>query len=87
MTRLLVYLLRCFPLELAPLYYGLPKWHSGKESAYQCRRHKRHRFNHWVRKIQEEGMATHSSILVWKIPRIEKPGGLQSTGLQKVRHN
>ena len=31
----------------------------------------------------EEGMATHSSILVWKIPGIEEPGQLQSMGLQK----
>ena len=28
----------------------------------------------------EEGMATHSSILAWRIPRTEKPGGLQSVG-------
>ena len=28
----------------------------------------------------EKGMATHSSILAWRIPRTEKPGGLQSTG-------
>ena len=34
----------------------------------------------------EEGMDTHSSSLVWKIPRIEEPGGLQSMGLQRVRH-
>ena len=27
-------------------------------------------------------MATHSSVLAWKIPRTEEPGGLQSTGLQ-----
>ena len=30
----------------------------------------------------EKGMATHSSILAWKIPRAEEPGGLQPTGLQ-----
>ena len=34
-----------------------------------------------------EGMTTHSSILVWKIPWREEPGGLQSMGLQKVRHD
>ena len=33
----------------------------------------------------EEGMATHSSILAWRIPRTEKPGGLQSRGSQRVR--
>ena len=31
----------------------------------------------------EEGMATHSSILAWKIPWTEEPDGLQSTGSQK----
>ena len=32
-------------------------------------------------------MATHSSILAWRIPRTEEPGGQQSTRLQKVGHN
>ena len=31
-------------------------------------------------------MATHSSILAWEIPWPEEPGGLQSVGLQRVRH-
>ena len=31
----------------------------------------------------EEGMASHSSVLVWRIPWTEEPGGLQSTGLQE----
>ena len=35
----------------------------------------------------EEGMATHSSILAWKIPWTEEPGGLQSMGSQRVRHD
>ena len=35
----------------------------------------------------EEEMATYSSILTWKIPWTEDPGGLQSTGWQRVRHN
>ena len=35
----------------------------------------------------EEGMATHSSILAWKSPWPEEPGGLQSMGLQRVRHD
>ena len=30
----------------------------------------------------EEGMATHSRILAWRVPRTEEPGGLQSIGLQ-----
>ena len=32
----------------------------------------------------ERGMATHSSILVWKIPRTQEPGGLQSMGSQRA---
>ena len=32
----------------------------------------------------EEGITTHSIILAWRIPRAEKPGGLQSMGLQRV---
>ena len=35
----------------------------------------------------EKGMATHSSVLAWRIPWTEKPGGLQSWGSQRVRHN
>ena len=35
----------------------------------------------------EKGMATHSSILAWKIPWTEKPGRLLSMGLQRVRHD
>ena len=35
----------------------------------------------------DKGMATHVSILAWRIPWTEKPGGLQSIGLQRVRHD
>ena len=35
----------------------------------------------------EKGMATHSSILAWRIPWTEKPGGLQSMGSQRVGHD
>ena len=35
----------------------------------------------------EKGMATHSSILTWRIPWTEEPGWLQSTGSQRVGHN
>ena len=46
----------------------------------------------WVRSLgpedpQEKGMATHFSILAWRIPWTEGPGGLQSMGLQRVKHN
>ena len=35
----------------------------------------------------EKEMATHSSILAWRIPWMEEPGGLQSVGSQRVRHD
>ena len=35
----------------------------------------------------KKGKTTHSSILAWRIPRTEEPGGLQSKGLQKVGYN
>ena len=46
----------------------------------------------WVQSLCQEDllekeMATYSSILAWKIPWTEEPGGLQSIGLQRVRHN
>ena len=35
----------------------------------------------------EDGMATHSTILAWRIPWTEEPGGLQSIGSQRVTHD
>ena len=49
---------------------------------------KRRGFNPWVRKISlGEGMATHDNILAWRIQWTEEPGGLESMGSQRVRHN
>ena len=62
---------------------GLPRCHSGREPACQCRRHRRRGFDPWVGKSpREQGVATHSSILAWRIPWAEEPGGLQSMGSQ-----
>ena len=46
----------------------------------------------WIRSLGREDplekeMATHSSTLAWKIPWMEEPGRLQSTGSQRVRHD
>ena len=46
----------------------------------------------WVRSLGQEDplekeMAAHASILAWRIPGTEEPGGLQSTELQRVGHN
>ena len=35
----------------------------------------------------EKGMAAHSSILAWRTPQTEEPGGLQSVGLERVGHD
>ena len=40
----------------------------------------------WAVSLEEE-MATHCGILAWRIPWTEEPGGLQSTGSQKVGHD
>ena len=40
----------------------------------------------WEDPLEEE-MATHSSILAWRIPWTQAPGGLQSMGLQRVGHD
>ena len=46
----------------------------------------------WVQSLGQEDplekeIATHSSILAWRIPWMKEPGGLQSTGSQRVRHD
>ena len=46
----------------------------------------------WVQSLGQEdplekGMATHSSILAWRIPQTEKPGGLRTMGWQRVGHD
>ena len=61
---------------------GFPGGSDGKESS--C--------NAWVQSLGQENplekeMAMHSSILAWKIPWTEEPGGLQSMGSQRVGHD
>ena len=60
----------------------------GKESPCQCRRPKRCQFDPLGGEDPlEDGMATHSSILAWRIPWTEEPGKLQSIGSQEVGHD
>ena len=66
---------------------GCPGDTSGKESVCQCRRPKRHGFSPWEEDPLEEEMATHSSILAWKIPWTKEPDGLQSRGSQRIIHD
>ena len=67
---------------------GFPGGASGKEPACQCRRLK----ETWILSLGEEDsleedVATHSTILAWRIPWTEEPGRLLSTGLQRVGHD
>ena len=65
------------------------QWLSGgkKKNPPAMQLPKRCRFNPWVRKIPwRKKMTTHSSILAWKIPWTEQPGG-QSMELERVGHN
>ena len=52
-----------------------------------CLQSRRCRLDLWVGKAPKEGMAADSSILGWRIPRTEEPGGLQPIGSQRVRHD
>ena len=61
--------------------YGLPWWLRWQRICLQCGRPG---FDPWVGKILEEGMAAHSSILAWRLPWTEVPGGLQSMGSQRL---
>ena len=63
---------------------GFPGGSNGKESVCNVET--------WVQSLRwedplEEEMAIHSSILAWRIPWTEEPGGLQTTGSQRVRHD
>ena len=67
----------------------VPRWYSGKESTCQCRRCRRCGFDPWVSQKDplEKEIATHSSMLAWKIPWTETPGGLQFMKSQRVGHD
>ena len=67
---------------------GLPRWPSANEFTCQCQSRRRCRFYPWAGKIpQEKEIATRSSILAWRIPWTEEPGGPQSMGSQRVGHD
>ena len=68
--------------ETSSLHWAFPGGASDKEPACQCRR-----LRQWVQSLGwedtlEEGKATHSRILAWRIPWTEEPGEIQSIGLQ-----
>ena len=71
-------------LIMSIMTLGLPRWLSDKESTCQGRKPQ---LPLGQEDHLEKEMATHSSILGWEIPWTEEPGGLQSMGLQRVRHD
>ena len=64
-----------------PLGNGLPPWLIDKEPTCNAGAGDQSSIPSWA-DLLEEGMATHSSILAWRIPWTEEPGGLQSIGSQ-----
>ena len=64
---------------------GLPCSSDGKEPACNAR-DQGSKLGSWEGPL-EKGMAFHSNILAWRIPWTEKTGGVQSMGLQRVRHD
>ena len=75
-------------LEKVSFIIRIPGGAGGKEPACQCWRCKSGCFDPWVGKDPlQEGMATHSSILAWRIPWTEEHGGSQFIGSQRVGHD
>ena len=71
---------------------GYPLQYSWASLVAQMVKNPPARWETWVQSLLwedplEEGMAIHSSILAWRIPWTEEPGGLQSMGSQRVIYN
>ena len=79
------------PLGLIQVMIGLPRWISGKESTWQCRRLKRCGWDNpgclWVGKILGRRKWYSIQYYLGTIPWTEEPGGLQSVGSQRVGHD
>ena len=58
----------------------------GKQLAWPKMQETRVRSLSWEDPLKK-GMATHSSILAWRIPQTEEPRGLESMGSQRIRYN
>ena len=91
-TRLgsLCYIATSYQLSISHMVvytWGFPGGASGREPACQCKDIRDLGLIPASGYTLEEGMATHSSILDWRIPWIEKPGRLQSIGSHRVRRD
>ena len=83
-----IYISKRDPGNKHPVTYWIMFLPKKQKKTCQCWWHTRHQFDPCIRKIPwEEGRATQSSILAWRIPWIEEPGGLQSIGSHRVGHN
>ena len=69
-----------------PIPWEFPAGSDGKESACNVVRETQVQFRGQEDPLEKK-IASHSSILAWKIPWPEEPGRLQSMGLQRVGHN
>ena len=74
----------CFGAPKSAFFYGFPG--GSEDKAFACNAGDPGLIPGLGRPLEKE-MATHSSILAWRIPWTEEPGGLQSTGLQRVGHD
>ena len=74
-------------MELRLIHWGLLWWLHGKESFCNAGMQEMQIQSLGREDPLEEGMAILSSILAWRIPWTEEPGGLQSIGLQRVGRN
>ena len=84
-----IHLCRTQPLSLVGFPGGSPSWLSlvaQRIKHLPAMQETRVRSLGWEYPLEKE-MATHSSILAWRIPWTEEPGRLQSTGSQRVRHD
>ena len=77
----------CFLIIYAKLVFTFEPcfWHTRMHS--MCLFHFFFFCTSFVIKLLEKGKAIHSTVLAWRIPWTEKPGGLQSMGLQRVGHD
>ena len=67
-----------------PVFLGVPGGSDSKESTYNA---VDLGSAPGLGRSLQEGMATHSSTVAWRIPWAEEPGGLQSMGSQRIRHD
>ena len=85
--KIIVLTIRSFLSKVMSLFFNTPGVTSGKESACQCRIHKRSGFDPESGRSPRLGHEIHSNILAWKIPWSEEPGRLWSVGLPRVWHD